>query len=435
MSTIERQPAISTGQRATAEDRQHGRDDAGRDRDGAGRDRDGAGRDRGIDGLRAYAIGGVVLGHWLVTALVLLPGGALRPASPLIAMPGLVPATWLLETLGLFFFVSGYGSARSLRSATDRGLGSTDWLRRRLGRLLRPVLLLLGGWLVALALAAALGTPAATLRTAATLVISPLWFLLPLVVLIALTGPLSRALHRYGAMRLSAVAVALVALGDLAGRNLSDTRDWPVPLPGDGSWRVPVAVLAAWLVPYLLGMALAGGRLGERRTGWWLLLGGAAGMTALVWYAGYPASAVGVPGAGMSNLDPPSLFAVSLALAQIGVALLIRPALAGWLSRPGRWRPVHRLNGAAMSVYLWHQSTLLGVTALAALVARLVGGGAVPGLHSAPDGPGWVLARLAWLPLLGLVLAVLVGRPARPEPGSTPRAVGADLPRMRRRSG
>ncbi|MFC6021002.1 acyltransferase [Plantactinospora solaniradicis] len=407
MSTVQRQQAPVT-----------------RHRDVDGRDRGIDGRDRGIDGLRAYAIGGVVLGHWLVTALVLAPGGALRPASPLIAMPELVPATWLFETLGLFFFVSGYGSARSLRSATDRGLGTADWLRRRLGRLVRPVLLLLGGWMAALAVAAMLGTPAATLRTAAMLVVSPLWFLLPMVVLIVLTGPLSRALHRYGPLRLSIAAVALVALGDLAGRNLSDTRNWPVPLPGDGSWRVPVAVLAAWLVPYLLGMALAGGRLGDRRTGWWLLLGGAAGMTGLVLYGGYPASAVGVPGDGMSNLDPPSLFAVSLALAQIGVAVLIRPALAGWLARPRRWRPVHRLNTAAMAVYLWHQSILLGVTALAALVARLAGAGAVPGLHSAPDGPGWVLARLAWLPLLGLVLAVLVGRPARPVPGSPPPRVG-----------
>lgn len=405
----------------------------------------GGGRDRGVDGLRAYAIGGVVLGHWLVTALVLGPDGALHTASPLVAIPALVPMTWLFQTLGLFFFVSGYASVRSLRSrsprldrgsaaarglgsAAARGLGPAPWLRRRLGRLGRPVLLLLGGWLAVLAVAALLGTPAGTLRTAGTLVVSPLWFLLPLVVLIASTGPLARALARYGPIRLGVPAVALVALSDLAGHD-NGSADWPVPLPGDGTWRLPVAVLAGWLLPYLLGMALADGRLGSRRTGAGLLLGGAAGMAVLGW-AGYPLSAVGVPGDGMSNLDPPSLFAVCLALAQVGAALLVRPALARWLSRPGRWRAVSRLNGTAVAVYLWHQSTLLGVTALAALLARLAGGGVVPGLHSAPDGPGWLLLRLGWLPLLALVLAVLVGRPARgldgPARGQTADTHGPD---------
>ncbi|WP_422774277.1 acyltransferase family protein [Plantactinospora sp. WMMC1484] len=387
-----------------------------RDRVTDGPRRETGGRDRGIDGLRAYAIGGVVFGHWLVTGLVLGADGALRMASPLAAMPVLAPVTWLLQTLGLFFFVSGYASARSLGSATARGLTSARWLRRRLGRLGRPVLLLLGGWLVVLTCAALLGTPAATLRTAVTLVASPLWFLLPLVAMVASTGPLARALHRHGPLRLAVPAVTLVTLSDLAGRGI-DPAGWPVPLP-DGGWRVPVAVLAAWLLPYLLGMALAGGRLGNRRTAVGLLLGGAAGMAGLG-LAGYPTSAVGVPGDGMSNLDPPSLFAVCLASAQVGAALLIRPVLAGALARPRRWAAVRRLNRVAISVYLWHQSTLLGVTALVALAAGLSGAGAVPGLHTAPDGPDWIAARLVWLPVFVLVLSVLLGpgrRRARSDP-------------------
>ena len=52
-----------------------------------------AGRDRSVDALRALAIAGVILGHWLVTALVLTrsPCGArLHDASPLAcpARPG-----------------------------------------------------------------------------------------------------------------------------------------------------------------------------------------------------------------------------------------------------------------------------------------------------------------------------------------------------------
>ena len=59
-----------------------------------GADRIGAatppGRDRAVDALRAAAVLGVVLGHWLVTALV-SDGRTLRTASPLHHMPWLTP--------------------------------------------------------------------------------------------------------------------------------------------------------------------------------------------------------------------------------------------------------------------------------------------------------------------------------------------------------
>ncbi len=51
-----------------------------------------AGRDRAVDALRAAAVLGVVLGHWLVTALV-SDGSALRTASPLKDMPWLTPVS------------------------------------------------------------------------------------------------------------------------------------------------------------------------------------------------------------------------------------------------------------------------------------------------------------------------------------------------------
>ena len=45
-----------------------------------------------------------MLGHWLVTGLVLTGDGGLHEASPLTALPGLAPLTWALQTLGLFFY-------------------------------------------------------------------------------------------------------------------------------------------------------------------------------------------------------------------------------------------------------------------------------------------------------------------------------------------
>ncbi|MGW4945908.1 hypothetical protein ACWEOZ_30500, partial [Actinoplanes sp. NPDC004185] len=80
-------------------------------------------RDRTIDAVRAYAIVGVVAGHWLVTGLVPGPDGV-TTASPLAAMPGAAPATWLLQTLGLLFFAGGYSAACSTR-ARRPAAGST----------------------------------------------------------------------------------------------------------------------------------------------------------------------------------------------------------------------------------------------------------------------------------------------------------------------
>ena len=113
-------------------------------------------RDRTVDALRALAIAGVILGHWLVTALVLTPGragGTLHDASPLASLPGLTPVSWVFQTLAVFFFVGGYSAARSYRG------GYLPWLRKRLARLTRPVAALAAVW-AALAGSAVPGRPA-----------------------------------------------------------------------------------------------------------------------------------------------------------------------------------------------------------------------------------------------------------------------------------
>ncbi|MCW2940859.1 MAG: acyltransferase [Actinomycetia bacterium] len=51
-----------------------------------------------------------------------------------------------------------------------------------------------------------------------------------------------------------------------------------------------------------------------------------------------------------------------------------------------------------MTVFLWHQTAMLTVTLTGLLL------GTVPGLHSLPNGPGWILARLAWFPVFAATL-------------------------------
>lgn len=112
----------------------------------------------------------------------------------------------------------------------------------------------------------------------------------------------------------------------------------------------------------------------------------------LVTWAGYPASMVGIPGAAVSNLDPPTLAAVTFGLAQCGLALLLREPLRRVMRRPVLWAGTAFANLSAMTIFLWHQSSLMVVTALGLLAGRL------PGLHTTPDSLVWVAARVAWLP-------------------------------------
>ncbi|MGP8303996.1 acyltransferase family protein [Streptomyces inhibens] len=339
------------------------------------------GRDRAVDALRAFAILGVVLGHWLVTALV-TDSGTVHGASPLQNLPQLAPVSWMFQTLAVFFLVGGQVGAKSYASARALGTTYRQWFGARLARLFRPVAAVLVVWTVAAGAMLATGVGPDTLHTLLKLVLSPLWFLLVFAGLTAAT-PLVARLHPLW-------PVAVVLHIDLLRFAL-----------GGPAWLGWINVAAGWLVPYCLGAAWARGGLSGRTTGWVLLVGGAAATALLVLFAGYPASMVGVPGAAISNLNPPTLAAVTFGLAQCGAALLLRSPLRRVLARPAVWAAVALLNLSAMTVFLWHQTAMMAVTAIG-----LLAGGALPGLHTVPDGPGWVLARLCWLPVFAAALLV-----------------------------
>jgi Acyltransferase family len=343
-------------------------------------------RDRAVDALRALAIAGVILGHWLVTALVVThgrTGTTVADKSPLHSMPVLTPVSWIFQTLAIFFLVGGYAAARSYHG------NYTAWLRKRLIRLSRPVAVLAAFWVL---LATGLylgGVSISTLHTTATLVLDPLWFLGVFAALTALT-PLAVALVRRLGAWSAAIPLSVVAGADLVRFGL-----------GGPSWAGWVNVVAGWLVPYLLGIAWARGSFAGRKAPALMLIGGVAATAALVLWAGYPASMVGVNGAKISNLNPPTLAVVTFGIAQAGLALLLRPLLARWMRRPVAWAVVATANLSAMTLFLWHQTAFLAVTMGTLLIGRL------PGLHTAPSGLIWVAERLAWLPVFAATLAVL----------------------------
>ncbi|MFD7258662.1 acyltransferase [Streptomyces sp. NPDC059874] len=350
-------------------------------------------RDRAVDGLRALALLAVPTGHWLLGGFTLDADGGLHNASPLSAFGALAPASWVLQMLGIFFLVGGYASALSF----DRRKGSKGaWLKGRIARLGRPVLGVTAVWALAAPVLYAVGVPSATLRTGATLVIQPLWFVGVYVVITALTPYCVRAAHRLGgwaaAPLLGSVAVVdFLRYGPLAGS---------VP-----SWLSLLNVLPGWLFAYQLGVSWGERRIG-RRGAWLLLAGGTLLFAVLLVVFHYPASMVGVPGEARTNSHPPSLLVLALAAAQSGAAILLRDRLAALLARPAAWAPVVVINLCAMTILCWHQTAMLA----AAVPGSFVGG--VAGLTTAPDSVGWVVARVAWMPVFA-VLLVGIARYAR----------------------
>jgi surface polysaccharide O-acyltransferase-like enzyme len=293
-----------------------------------------------IDAVRAIAIVTVVLGHWLVTALVDTPTG-MYIDSPLKHLPELTPVSWVLQTLGLFFFAGGFAAAHS----------RTPFLVR-FTQLAVPTLLMLGVWAAVLFGLSMRGVDQGTAYNIGFLVTTPLWFLGVHLILLAMK-PLVRKLDEY-------------------------------------SWGVLVPVLLVLVVPYAVWWAAwqLGHSLARRRIpGPPLLVLGVLGYALLTRFGGCPVSAVGIPGAAVSNLNPPNYATLALAFAQIGLVLTIAPLL----TRLGTAKPVQWLNKRALGIFLAHQSALITVVLT------------LPVLRQPPDHPGWVWQRVLWLPVCAAV--------------------------------
>ncbi|MGW2252015.1 acyltransferase family protein [Kitasatospora sp. NPDC001660] len=350
-------------------------------------------RDRALDGLRALALLAVPIGHWMLGGLTRDPDGTLHNASPLSSLGFFAPVSWVLQMLGVFFLVGGHSSVRSLDRARAKGLTYGGWLRARTVRLLRPVLGVTAVWALLIPVLPRLGVPAGTVRSGATLVVQPLWYIAVYLGVTALTPVCLAAARRFGAWS-AGLLVAAVAVVDLLRYG-----PWAAEVP---SWVGLVNILPGWLFGYQLGALWARGRL-DRRAARVLLAGGGALFAALLLVFHYPASMVGVPGVERTNSHPPSLLVLALAAAQCGAAVLLRERLGRLLTRrPLLWLPVVVVNLSAMTIFCWHQSAMLAVA-----VPGAAGLGAVPGLTTAPDSPAWVAARLALLPLFAAALVAI----------------------------
>lgn len=346
------------------------------------------GRDRYIDLLRVLSLATVVVGHWLMAAVTFDPDGRPRTSNALVSVSWAEPATWLLQVMPVFFIVGGAAHWHALRNHTPTDGRYAEFVRRRAGRLLAPTAVFVLAW-TAVAVAVELtGYQRGILVLALRVVAQPLWFLAVYLAVVALAPALLRLHRRFGLWVPVTMVVALL-LVDIARLGFG----------------VPYVDLAnyglLWLAAHQVGYLYADGTLVRcgLRPAWAMVATGFVGVVLLTTFGPYPVSMVGLPGAPLSNMNPPSAALLAQSTMLTGLVLVLREPVRRWLRRPKAWTVVVGANAVAMTAFLWHLTALFLVAAV--FVALGVG-------FPVPGSLEWWVSRPVWIALLAAVTALLV---------------------------
>ncbi|SDI00697.1 Uncharacterized membrane protein YeiB [Sinosporangium album] len=375
------------------------------------------GRDPFIDLLRIFGMALVVLQHW--TMPVLAFSGDRIGTGNAFSSPGTFVITWIGQVMPIVFFAGGAANAIAWRrGAAD---GGPAWLAARLRRLAWPLLPLAAVWLPLPHILLAAGLPEQPVTTAARLAGQLLWFLAVYLVAVTLTPLMFEADRRHGAR----VIVALVA-----GAIVTDVVRFSSGVEALGYANI----VFVWLAVHQLGLRYAEGRL--RRTGhrpWAMALSGFGTAALLVAFGPYPASMVGMPGAAISNMAPPTLALLAVAFGQIGLALALRPFIVRQAATPRVAALAAWAAPRMMTIYLWHMTALAVVTGVVVIGF---------GIATPTPWSGWWFAGLPlWLTALGLILwpllrwftrferplALPYGKPGLPAVAAATLLIGAGI--------
>jgi fucose 4-O-acetylase-like acetyltransferase len=325
-------------------------------------------RDRYVDALRAGSLFVVVLWHWVFTVVVWGSAGP-HLSNPIGTTHGMWFLTWFLQVMPVFFFVGGFVNSLTWGRACDAGVGYASFVGRRLRRLLGPASLALAVGLV-LRLALEVFVPDAEwVGKAIIALLSPLWFLIVYVGLVALT-PVMTWLHQRLAPIDLVLLVGLVAAVDLLRFRF------------DVGWIAWANFALVWVFVHQLGFDYRRLITLDGRTQAAIALGGFTLLALLTNFGVYPRSMVGVPQEAISNMGPPTACIAALAVFQVGLVLLLRPAGTRWIAEPRVGRTVDWLAANSMTLFLWH--TWGFALALGVLVAA-----GVP-IPASTDGWWWV---------------------------------------------
>jgi hypothetical protein len=346
-----------------------------------------ASRDRFVDFLRAASICVVVLWHWTLSVTHRTPTERLTMPNPIGDVPLLWLVTWVLQVMPLFFVVGGYANFASWMSKRRSGMSARTYVWSRIVRLGRPTAVFLGTWAIA---STALHT---NVLSWGLVLFVPLWFVGAYGMVCALTPLTVRWFER------SPLASTLTLLASVAAIDFGR-------LVGGIEWLRWPLIVATWTFCHQLGYFWRAAATDSTRTRDLrnvMMLGGVIGMLLCIHGFRYDHSLVAVRGAGRSNMATPSLPIASAAMLQLGLALVVAPAVRRRLQAGRAWKAVVVANSVAMTVLVWHMTAYL----LALLVFERFGGQ----LGDQPTGAWWA-ARPLWIvgPALFLVPIVAVFR-------------------------
>ncbi|WP_203579319.1 acyltransferase family protein [Microbacterium hibisci] len=356
----------------------------------------GSGRDRAIDLVRALCIVGVVVLH------AMMVGVGVGDAGPSFvnASDGtwwIVPLSWMLQVMPLFFVIGGFSGATAFRRARARGGDGVGFVAGRVHRLVLPAIVTIataGGLLAALATA---GVAPDLVALAGFRFAQPLWFLGVFLVCQALLPSLLRLHERAPLTTIGALAAVAVAVD--VTRMVSGVD--------------PVGFLNlafVWLTLQQLGFFLADGRIDSlsRRTRW-LAAGGAVAALAVSFTTGIHSPDL------VANINPPTTALLFVGIAHTALFSVFRGRLEHVASRPGPAALTRFVTPRAMTIYLWHMPVLLCLAGLSAAGAMLTG---MP--LPAIDGAWWWVSRPAWLAAALLATAIVAIGLARVESAAAP---------------
>jgi hypothetical protein len=357
-----------------------------------------ASRNRVVDFWRVVAIVVVVFGHWLAASIWLMPDGEIALHNSLEWVPYSGWVTWLVQVMPIFFLAGGYANARALANVDSGQQLRRDWITTRVRRMFTPVIPLLLVWVI-LILVMRPFVPTEVVYAGAMSATVPLWFL---AVYLILTG-LAPFTHRWW-QTLGPITIALFLGAAIA----LDVARFVFQVPAVG-W---INFLFVWGAVHQMGYwwatrdAVDGVSV---RVGWMTFAGSLSLLIAITWSGLYPVAMVGVPGAGVTNMTPPTFAIAVLGAMQLGVIWGTQPTVRRFAASELGWHAVVAASGVIMTIYLWHLSAM----SLFAAAGLFTFDGAL--FQFEPGTTAWWITRPVWLAILTLVTLVMVAIFARFE--------------------